>query len=719
MSTAAEWPVARRDAIVDRLHGREVPDPYRWLEDVDDPGCAAWLDGQAATFARHAAGWPDRGAWRARLAEAAGAGGATVPVASPPVWRRGRRFFLRRTPDMQLPVLMTAGPDEPPRVLLDPLVLDASGATTLGFWRPSPCGGRLAYQVTRHGDERPLLWVLDVADGRLVDGPLEPGRQTPVAWLPGGTAFCYVDTPGPGLEGGRRLRLHRVGSEPAGDPVLFATDLPQLTVTVAADGRRLMLSAAPGATSGNLLWLADAPDERSRELRPALVHDGTADGTRAVLKFAPDGAILAVTDRDAPFGRLCAVDPADPRADRWRTVLAEEPGGVLGDCAALTDPDTGDARLLTVRTRHGTSELRLHAADGTVLRDVPVPGHGTVGRLTAPPDGGPRAWFVYTDYTTPPAVHRVDVRDGSCVPETPHDMAPPTAAPRASPARLPAGHASPVRVPTARAKAGARPDVRRLTYTSADGTRVRMHLVAPPGGSGPRPLVLSAYGGFGASTPPAYSPAIAAWVGSGGAYAVASVRGGGEEGTAWHAAGRGRNKPNAVDDFTAAARALLDGGHTAPGLLAIRGASHSGFLVAAAVTRAPELYAAAVISDAVTDMVRYHRFGIGRLWTEEFGTADDPEQLAVLLGYSPYHRVRSGTGYPAVLLTCPRTDPRVDSMHTRKMAAALQHATASSRPVLLRCESGVGHGERSLSRWLGLQTDVLAFCAAHTGLRLR
>ncbi|MEV5831387.1 prolyl oligopeptidase family serine peptidase [Spirillospora sp. NPDC052242] len=692
MSTAMEWPTARRDAVVDLLHGNEVPDPYRWLEDADDPDCAAWLDGQAEAFARHAGGWPDRDGWRALLAAAAGAGGAAVPAVSPPVWRRGRRFFLRRTPEMQLPVLMTAGPDEPPRVLLDPLALDASGATTLGSWRPSPGGGLLAYQVTRHGDERPLLWVLDVAGGGLVDGPLEPGRATPVAWLRGGAAFCYVDTPGPGLEAGRRLRLHRVGADPADDPVLFATALPQLTVTIGPDGRRIMLSAAPGATSGNLLWLADAPDERARGLEPVLVHDGTADGTRAVLKFAPDGGIVTVTDRGAPFGRLCAVDPADPRADRWRTVVAEEPGRVLADYAALTDPATGEPRLLTLRTRHGTSELRLHAADGTVLRDLPVPGHGTVTRLTAPPGGGPRAWFVYTDYTTPPAVHRVDVRDGSCVAED-----------------APDGARGPVR---------ARPDVRRITYRSADGTPVRMHVIAPSAGSGPRPLILSAYGGFGASTPPAYSPAIAAWVDAGGAYAVASVRGGGEEGTAWHAAGRGVNKPNAVDDFTAAARALIDGGHTAPGRLAIRGSSHSGFLVAAALVRNPELYAAAVISDAVTDMIRYPRFGIGRLWTEEFGTPDDPEQFAVLLGYSPYHRVRAGTGYPPVLLTCPRTDPRVDSMHTRKMTAALQHATSSSGPVLLRCEADVGHGGRSLSRWLGLQTDVLAFCAAHTGLRL-
>ncbi|MBB6120607.1 prolyl oligopeptidase family serine peptidase [Nocardiopsis algeriensis] len=675
---------ARRDAVVEHPHGYAVTDPYRWLEDGRSPECAAWLEAQERMFAEAAASWPHRAAWRELLEEA-----AAVTVDSPPVWRRGRRFRLRTTPGRQLPALAVTEPGGPSRTLLDPLAEDASGAVTLDAWRPSPGGNLLAYQMSHQGDERPRLRVLDVASGRVVDGPLETGRVTPVAWL-GDTAFCYVSASG---NGGRRLRLHRIGTDPGHDPVLFTTDLPQLSVTADPSGRRLAVSEAPGATSGNRLWLADLRDGPAEEPRFLPVFDGTDRSTRALLKFAPGGRIHAVTDDGAPFGRLCAVDPAAPHSRDWETVIAEEPGSVLYSCAALTDPDGGGLRLLVARTRRGLSTLRLHAADGSPLAEVATPGPGHVSRLTAPPEGAPSAWFTYTDFTTPPQVHRFDLRGRRCVPDP------------EEPARTPD-----------RPAAGKRPRVEQVTYTSDDGTPVRMHLVTPPGRTGPLPTLLTAYGGFGASTPPTYSPSVAAWVAAGGAYAIASVRGGGEEGTGWHAAGRGAGKPNAVTDLLAAARWLIGQGRTGPDRLAIRGSSHSGFMVAAALTREPGLFAAAVCSDPVTDMLRYHLFGLGRLWTEEFGTAEDPDQCAVLLGYSPYHRVRAGTPYPAVLLTCPRVDPRVDSLHARKMTAALQHATTSGRPVVLRCESGVGHGPRSLDRGLGLQTDVLAFCAAHTGL---
>ncbi|GAB3209442.1 prolyl oligopeptidase family serine peptidase [Marinactinospora endophytica] len=693
--------VARRDTVTELLHGHTVADPYRWLEDGHSPECAAWLENQERLFAEAAPTWPHRAAWRRLLRDAAGVGSSLSPVSSPPLWRRGRRFLLRHEPGRRLPALMVADPGRPSRVLLDPLDFDADGTTTLDAWRPSPGGDLLAYQTTRKGDERPRLRVLDVATGTPVGASLSPGRSTPVAWLADGTGFFYVSTPEDGA--GRRLRLHRIGADPRHDPILFATDLPQFSVTTSPDGRHLMLSAAPGATSGNLLWLVRLPDHPEEGLEPVPVFDGMSEGTRAALKFAPDGGMYAITDAEAPFGRMCAVAATDPHHRAWRTVVEERAGSVLAACVTLTDPATAQTRLLVSHHRHGLSELRLYTAEGTLLADIAPPGAGHVSRLTAPPEGGASAWFSYTDFTTPPAVHRFDLPERRCVPEPPEGFP-------ASPDV--AGDTATVR----RGAAGHRPVVEQIVYASHDGTPVRMHLLRPPGGGGPRPTLLTAYGGFGASTPPAYSPAVTAWVRAGGAYATAAVRGGGEEGTDWHAAGSGVNKPNAIADFLSAARWLIDHGRTTPGRLAIRGASHSGFMVAAAITQAPDLFAAAVCSDAVTDMARYQHFGLGHLWTAEFGTVEDPEQCAALLSYSPYHRVRPGTPYPAVLLTCPRHDPRVDSLHTRKMTAALQHATGSGRPVLLRCEPDVGHGARSLDRWLGLQEDVLAFCAAHTGL---
>ncbi|MDF5751626.1 prolyl oligopeptidase family serine peptidase [Spongiactinospora sp. TRM90649] len=707
----------------DRLHGRVVADPYRWLEDDRAGECAEWLAVQAESFARHSAAWPHTERWRALLTRASSAGTEVTP----PVWRGDRCFFLRHPPERQLPVLVTVRPGEPERILLDPLATDPSALTTLDAWRPSPSGDLVAYQLSRKGDERPHLWVLDVHTGHPTDGPITPGHRTPIAWLPDDSAFFYIRTdnkpPSPADEhacgtdgevrgvGDRELRLHTVGG---GDgPALFRTALPLFTVTISPDGRLLMLSAAPGATSGNQLWLAETPSGPGAWRVPEPIHDGTAEGSRAVLKFAPGGRIYAITDSGAPFGRLCAVDPAAPEAARWRTLVGEQPGEVLADCAILTAPVTGELQLLVARSHDGSGRLSLHNAEGNLIEAFPPPGAGSISRLSAPPHGGPSAWFTYTDFVTPPALHRFDLPEHPA----PEPLRPVACADGVMPPAVRGfgllGRSDAEETPHWAGDAVAR----QVTYGSKDGTRVRMHLIHPAGVEAPMPVLLTAYGGFGVSTPPAYSPSVTAWVGAGGGYAVACVRGGGERGTAWHAAGSGVNKPNAIDDFVAAAEWLIEGGWTTPRQLAIRGTSHSGLMVAAALTRRPELYAAAVCSDAVTDMVRYHRFGLGPMWAAEFGTADDPAQLDVLLGYSPYHRVRPGADYPAVLLTCPRTDPRVDSLHTRKLAAALQAAAGSrGRPVVLRCEADVGHGPRSRAKWLDLQTDVLAFCAAHTGL---
>lgn len=692
------YPPARRQPVIEDLHGRKVCDPYRWLEAGDSAECVAWLAGQADLLAAHAPSWPQRAMFRGLVEELIGGGGVAVPVVTPPVWRGRRRFFLHRAADQELPVLMVAGTGEPERALIDPLALDPSGLTTLDAWRPSWTGDLLAYQISRNGDEQPTLWVMDVPGRRVVDGPLVPGRVTPTAWLPTDAGFYYVTlvkTPchGPAQAKAirRQVRLHRLGEDPDRDAAVFETDFPQLSVKISPDGRWLMLSCAPGAQSGNALWLAEVPAGREHAPQPRLIHDGTADDTRAVLKFGPGGRIYAVTDADAPFGRLCAVDPADPRSSAWLTVVAQDPPAVLTNCVVLSAPDTAAVHLLVSRSRHGAAELSVHDGEGRKITDVQVPGPGTITGLTSPPHGADEAWFTYTDFVTPPAVYRVGLHDRRCRLETPN--------------------------PSPIVEQQPHPTVCQVTYPSPDGTQVRMYLIVPPScQAGPRPTILTAYGGFGASSLPAYSPTILAWVRAGGIYAIAGVRGGGEQGTAWHAAGSGPNKPNAFADFIAAARWLIDHGWTTPHQLAIKGASHSGLIVAAAITQRPDLFAAAVCSDAITDMIRYPHFGLGRSWLEEFGDPGDPAQLDVLLGYSPYHNVRPGTAYPAVLLTCPRVDPRVDSMHTRKMTAALQHATTSGKPILLRCEEGVGHGPRAASRWAALQADALAFCAAHTGL---
>ena len=361
---------------------------------------------------------------------------------------------------------------------------------------------------------------------------------------------------------------------------------------------------------------------------------------------------------------------------------------------AILDEGLDRPVLVVSRTRHAVSEVTVHdLATGEQLSALALPGIGTVGGVAERPEGGHEAWFGYTDYTTPPVILRYDATTGA--------------------------------VDTWAASPGASvnpPDVTasQVTYHSADGTPVRMVIIEPAGEtgtrSGERSCILYGYGGFDISQTPGYSASILAWVEAGGVYAVAGLRGGSEEGEEWHRAGMLDRKQNVFDDFHAAAEYLIETGVTTPERLAVWGGSNGGLLVGAAVTQRPGLFAAAVCSAPLLDMVRYERFKIGETWNVEYGSAAKPEELGWLLGYSPYHRVRDGVAYPAVLFTVFTNDSRVDPLHAYKMCAALQHATASGRPVLLRAEGQVGHSQRAVSLSAALSGDCLAFVARETGL---
>jgi prolyl oligopeptidase len=334
--------------------------------------------------------------------------------------------------------------------------------------------------------------------------------------------------------------------------------------------------------------------------------------------------------------------------------------------------------------------LTIHNLDsGQRLAELQLPGAGTIDGLRTRPEGGHEAWFRYTDLVTPPTICRIDA--GYCKPEIVSDSARPKLM-----------------------------DVRteRVEYISVDGTLVRLSLLTAAGSDhGPRPTILHAYGGFGVPTTPHYDPMMLAWIQAGGAVAVAAVRGGSEEGADWHRAGQRAYKQRSVEDFIAAAEWLIAKRRTTPQTLAALGGSNGGLLVAAALTQRPELFAAAVCCAPLTDMMRFGRFGRAAPWRHEYGDATQPEDVASLIAYSPYHRVRERVPYPAVLVAAFAGDTRVHPMHARKLCAALQYATSSEAPVLLREEAGVGHGQRSASRALHLAADILAFVADRTGLK--
>jgi prolyl oligopeptidase len=415
-----------------------------------------------------------------------------------------------------------------------------------------------------------------------------------------------------------------------------------------------------------------------------------------------DGRLYIATDLDAPRGRLAVTDPSTPEPEHWRDLIAHDPEAVLEDFTVLDGPELDSPLLLASWTRHAVSEITVHDLDsGTQLPGdagrIALPGIGSIGGLLSRPEGGHEAWFSYTDHVTPPHVYRYDGRVH-----------------RYELFSTPPGS---VEVPAV--------VTRQVAYTSADGTTVRMFITARAdlldadgGPTGSRPTILYGYGGFGVPLTPGYSAGILAWTEAGGIYAVANLRGGSEEGEDWHRAGMLGAKQNVFDDFHAAAEQLIADGWTTSSQLAISGGSNGGLLVGAALTQRPELFAAVVCSAPLLDMVRYEKFGLGATWNVEYGSADDPEQLEWLLGYSPYHRVRKGIDYPATLFTVFDGDSRVDPLHARKLCAALQHAGTGDRPILLRLEKDVGHGARAMSKTIALTADTLTFAAAHTGLEL-
>ncbi|MFI6576256.1 prolyl oligopeptidase family serine peptidase [Nocardiopsis sp. NPDC050513] len=677
--------------VVDTLHGRPVPDPYRWLEDPDSPATRHWLAERSREFEREAAAWPLRGPLAERIR-----GLVRTELWTPPRHRPGALFTTVRDPGAEHPRLV-AVPEHggPARTVFDPAAEDPTGRTTLDAWEPSPDGALIAVQTSSGGVERGGLRVVAAASGAAVGPPVTGVRYSHVAWFPGGEpSFYYVRRDG--ARGVRGVWLRRVGdgAETLVHPCTAPATVPGVRVL---GGRWLLITESHGTGHRTDLWLADlaafparhGPDPRGVGLRPVQV--GPEAETEA--RLGPDGVLYLRTTLGAPRRRLCAVAPEDPGVEHWREVVPEDDGATLDAFTPYAGPD-GPA-LLVVRTRLGISEATLHdARTGARTGSVDLPGEGMVHAPEPTPDG--TVHLAYADVAAQQRVLRLTPGDPRPRPWPDHAAEPPD--------------------PPAIARAV-------LWCRSPDGTRVPITVFSRAGDArlpAPGPTLLHAYGGFGRPRQFGFSATVLAWLLSGGRYAVAHVRGGGDAGRDWHLRGSGRDKPRAVEDLVAAADALVDAGVCARRHLCLSGGSAGGLLVLAAAVARPDLCAAVIASAPLADMARFERLGLGRMWTREFGTAADPDDFAALMSYSPYHRALDSAGqtFPSVLLTGFHGDTRTDAAHPRKMCAALRAAGRGRgrAPVLLRYERDVGHGPRAVSRAVGLAADAHAFAAHRTGL---
>ncbi len=681
-------PPTRTVDVVDTLFGTRVADPYRWLEDAGNGEVQGWMTAQDAAARAALARVTFRGALRDRLRTL-----GNTETLSTPALRQGRLFHVRRPAGAEKGVLYwRTDADARDRVLLDPATLSADGSVSMHAWSPSLSGRYLAYGVSPKNADEQALRVREVDSGRDLTDVVPGARWSTAVWVPGDAGFYYTFTPpaGPAVPEADRnahavIKFHRLGTDATRDEIVHGPTGnashfmgPQVT----RDGRWLLAVTWRGwsATDIELLDLTS----KTTTWRPLV------KGVAA--QFAADyhgGLFYVKTDDGAPRGRVVVIDPARPEREHWRELVPQDPEATL-DGAFI-----GGGHLILSRTKKACDEAEVRTLDGKFVRRLPTPPAVAFEGYGGEADR-PEIFLGWSSLTQPVTIARTNVAGGEMKPwakvELPVDLS--------------------------------QYETRQVTYPSRDGTPVTMFLVHKAGlpRDGSTPFHLTGYGGFGIGLSPQFSARRVPWLEAGGGLAIPNLRGGSEYGEGWHQAGMRDKKQNVFDDFIAAAEFLVRERYTSREKLVISGRSNGGLLMGAALTQRPDLFRAVVCGVPLLDMVRYHRFGAGMTWVDEYGSAETEAGFKALYAYSPYHHVKPGTAYPTTLFLSADTDDRVDPLHARKMAAALQAATAGSKagPVLLRIETNAGHGGADkLSQEVEEDADVYAFFMDAVGLKPR
>ena len=663
MTTAPQLPLAypptRRADQVDDYHGTPVADPYRWLEDPDSAETRSWIADENALTESFLADIPQREAIRRRLTELWDYERYGLP------FKRGDRYFYSKNDGLQNQSVLYWTPrlDGEPVLLLDPNTLSEDGTVALSGLDISEDGRLMAYGLSSAGSDWQEWRVREVESGADRPDVVRWVKFSGASWTKAGDGFFYsrYDEPEEGaelLEVNRfqKLYFHRLGMSQEQDTLVYErSDQPDWGFAggVTDDGRYLVITVWEGTRRENGVFYRDLSDPA------APVVELLADFDASYSLIDNDGPLFWFqTDLDAPRGRIIAIDTSEPARDRWREVVPQaaetlEGVGLVGE------------RFIALYLEDAHSRVRLFDLDGRHERDLALPALGSAGGF-----GGRRdereTFFVFTSYTSPSTIYR-------------HDLT--------------TGKTTLYRAPAVPFDTSAYETV-QVFYQSKDGARIPMFLTHKRGLTldGNNPTYLTGYGGFGISLTPEFSVSALVWLELGGVYAVANLRGGGEYGEDWHQAGMLDRKQNVFDDCIAAAEWLIANGYTSSSKLAIAGGSNGGLLVGACLTQRPELFAAALPSVGVMDMLRFHTFTIGWAWTSDYGSPDDPAAFPTLYAYSPLHNLRPGVAYPATLILTADHDDRVAPAHSFKFAAALQAAQAGPAPVLIRIETRAGHG---------------------------
>ncbi len=684
MNTPFAYPSARVSDQKDDYHGTEVADPYRWLEDPDSPESRAWIEAENALTFSFLESIPARQEIRERITALWNYERFGAPS------QRGGRYFYGRNDGLQnQSVLLVAETLEAaPRVLLDPNALSDDGTVALAGTAISDDGKWLAYGLSAAGSDWTEWRVRDINTGQDTDDHLRWVKFSGASWAKDGSGFYYsrYDAPAEGEELQQanyfqKLFFHKLGTEQSGDALIY--DRPDekewgFSGFVSEDGAYLIISVRQGTEPKNRLFYKalQEPNTAVVELIPAL---------EAQYRFlGNDGPVFWLqTNWDAPKNRVIAVDTRTPEKPHWVEVIPE--AGDLLESVSLVGE-----KFIAEYLRDAATQIKVFALDGTLEREVALPGIGSAGGF-----GGRRTdtetFYSFTSFTTPTSIYRYDVATGeSTLYRQPHV-----------------------------AFRSEDYETTQIFYASKDGTRIPMFLTHRKGLTldGLNPTYLYGYGGFDVSLTPSFSPALIAWMERGGVLAIPNLRGGGEYGAAWHEAGTKENKQNVFDDFISAAEWLIANKYTSVPKLALGGGSNGGLLVGACLTQRPDLFGACLPAVGVLDMLRFQKFTIGWAWTSDYGSADNPADFPYLYAYSPLHNLKPGTAYPATLITTGDHDDRVVPTHSFKFAAALQAAQGGPAPALIRIETRAGHGAgKPTAKVIEETADCWAFLVEVLGL---
>jgi len=669
-------PATRVEVVTDRMHGIDIPDPYRWLEDQESPETREWIGAQNAYTRAVLDGVPGRERLRAQLEKVYRSDSQSAPIV-----RNGRYFFSRRSATQdQAALVVRDGPEGRERVLVDPQTLSPDLSVSANILSVTPDGRLLAWAKRKGGEDEAEILFLDVDTGQPLPDRIPPGVYYSAFVLPDKSGVLYSRR---GADG-TRLVQHRFGSRVDEDRELFGAGIPDdklIWFQFSTDGRFVaaFVNDGGGGNGRSRLYLLDR---------------STTDGFRPIVADIAanfDGVfgghtLFMRTTWNAPNRRVIAIDAENPARERWKDIIPTSPDSVM---AGLT---TAGHRLLVSYVRDVSTRLAIFEADGTLVSDVPLPTLGSAYFMSGTWESD-EVFYRFESFAQPFTTYRYDLATS----------------------KQSVWYKQNVPVDSAAIV------TTQVWFKSKDGTRVPMFVVDKKGAArdGNRPVLLSGYGGYGAVPTPFFYPTAAMWIDNGGVFAWASIRGGGEFGEKWHRDGMLDKKQNSFNDFIAAAEWLIANNYTTAAHLAIEGGSNGGMLVAAAAMQRPDLFQAVICRNPHLDMLRYHKFLKAAPWVHEYGNPDVPKEFAYLRKYSPYQQVRDGVRYPAMLFTTGDGDTRVAPLHARKMAARMQATTRSERPVLLRYDLIAGHmGSGALSHLLDQVTDELAFLYAQLGLSI-